>query len=440
MRTPKNYSYFAVQLGKVDSRWAKRTQQHVLVQLGRINALVSGIAAAEPLADAAADAALQPLGREAADLEHEPLDSDHFFVAEPMDNSWAGWEIGAQALASIVGLQLRFALRRWETFVRRKRFDELQSKVVLTLQNVSAPAAASAVVPEAATTTPKFLKLGQESFDFDAVELDAEASANLVSTSPLSRPHATRHLRAEPETGAESSPAAITSDEAFVKSLSDDQARVDEIIKLSALLWESGSLVHVQPMALLKASLLVRVAERCQKHVMREAVQWLWKCCSLQRSVEELLARGEFVKRSDEVVAQLPRAEVHQPQHQLAEGPCDEGATAVSRLTASGPEDVARFDAPISGIANEPLPNPGKHHEEKEAEKVDMPVIVTQPSSKPGLATLPSESNATAQRPLIDNKDVAVRALQEEHLPEDESGTSGEESEINDDDLADLLG
>ena len=151
-------------------------------------------------------------------------------------------------------------------------------------------------------------------------------------------------------------------------------------------------------MALLKASLLARVAERCQKHVVREAVQWLWKFCSLQRFVEELLARGEFVKRSDEVVTQLPRAEIQQAQHQLAEGPCDEGSKDMSRPNASGPGDVARFEAPISGIAKEPKPNPGKYLGETDAEKVNMPVIVTQPSSKPGLATLPNESNATCRK------------------------------------------
>ena len=129
-------------------------------------------------------------------------------------------------MAPVVGLQLRFGLRHWETFVRRKRFDELQSKVVLTLQNVTVPAA---VVHEAAIvtttpTTPKFLKLGKESFDLDAVELHAVASAKLVSTSPLSWPHATRHPRAEPKTQAQGSPVSITSGEAFVKSLSDDQA------------------------------------------------------------------------------------------------------------------------------------------------------------------------------------------------------------------------
>lgn len=42
--------------------------------------------------------------------------------------------LGFQTLSSILALQLRHALRRWENFARRKQFEERQSKVVHALR------------------------------------------------------------------------------------------------------------------------------------------------------------------------------------------------------------------------------------------------------------------------------------------------------------------
>ena len=185
-----------------------------------------------------------------------------------------------QALASVVGLQLRFALRRWETYVRRKRFDELQTKVVLTLQNVSAPAVASPQGLEMSTAWPAaVVRHRQEPEDSICIVFCGCNTPRGLFEIAAGRKIAklkfvlqTRSMRTD--IPIMQATAAVTSDEDFVRSLSDDQSRVDEIIKLAVLLWESGSLVQIQPMTLLRASLLVRVAERCQKprHAGRRAV------------------------------------------------------------------------------------------------------------------------------------------------------------------------
>ena len=43
-------------------------------------------------------------------------------------------QLGFQTLSSILALQLRYSLRRWENFARRKQFEERQSKVVHALR------------------------------------------------------------------------------------------------------------------------------------------------------------------------------------------------------------------------------------------------------------------------------------------------------------------
>ncbi|CAE8695370.1 unnamed protein product, partial [Polarella glacialis] len=73
----------------------------------------------------------------------------------------------------------------------------------------------------------------------------------------------------------------------LVQSLCADQARVDEVIKLARTLWDSGALsVSARPLPLLKASLLFRLADRCHRHTLRDALQILWRRANLQRSWE----------------------------------------------------------------------------------------------------------------------------------------------------------
>jgi len=112
--------------------------------------------------------------------------------------------------------------------------------------------------------------------------------------------------------GAKKSHGFPTDDD-FVKSLCEDQARIDEVIKLAAILWDHASLANMQsaalPTVLLKASLLARMAERCQRHVLKEALHLLWKRCTLKRSMEELLANNahlvpEVSQKPPEVVMQ----------------------------------------------------------------------------------------------------------------------------------------
>lgn len=55
------------------------------------------------------------------------------------------------------------------------------------------------------------------------------------------------------------------------------------------MLWDHCSLSQRGlPTALMRASLLLRTAERCQRHALREAVHVLWKRCALKRSMEEM--------------------------------------------------------------------------------------------------------------------------------------------------------
>lgn len=88
-------------------------------------------------------------------------------------------------------------------------------------------------------------------------------------------------------------PSSAKQGDDFVQSLYADQKRVDEIIKLASILWDSGALVaHARPLPLLKASLAFRTSERCLKHCLRDAFHFLWKRCVAKRLEDELLAKG----------------------------------------------------------------------------------------------------------------------------------------------------
>ena len=443
MSSTKNYSYLAIQVGKICSQWAKRRQQQVLNKLDEIARPVrSATASDEPSRDASPTA----LPRDSRPQPSRPV----LHVARPLSSSDSRHSsdscgAGVQALASVVGLQLRFALRRWETYVRRKRFDELQTKVVLTLQNVSAPAVASPQGLEMSTAWPAaVVRHRQEPEDAFASYSAVATHPEDYSRSPLGEKSLSSSLFADSK-HADGHPimqatAAVTSDEDFVRSLSDDQSRVDEIIKLAVLLWESGSLVQIQPMTFLRASLLVRVAERCQKHVMRDAVQCLWKRCSLQRSVEELLAKGELVKRKNEFVTQMPVAEsgpMKQEPEDFMIG-CEGQHDARSEKVKPDPAESGSFD------------EPSQVFDGAQAEftaELDLPTVVTQPFSKPASNNLPEEivenipfSQSSQAHEAAHQVDRAVPDLSEDPLPEVQSGSTGEESDIDDDDLANLLG
>ncbi|CAE7463401.1 unnamed protein product [Symbiodinium natans] len=446
MLTTKNYSYLAVQLGKIGNRWARRVQQQALHQLSEIANETNGFDAERSKSDG--DPWTSGPSRPSSPSSPLPLSRPNMQAMQSSDvvprrparsaeSLFPNWEIGVQALASVVSLQLRFALRRWETFVRRKRFDELQSKVVLTLQTVSAPSVASPKTsdtagPSAVTNHRHEPETGRTTGP------DVEALAKSESTSPLGRPTFDINVAESSKHAIENpGPEAKTSDQDFVRSLSDDQSRVDEIIKLAALLWESGTLVHVQPMALLRASLLARVAERCQKHVMREAMQCFWKRCSLQRSVEEWLANGNFVKRQDEAVTQMPTS-FHTAPHESAEVPL-----------AFGDKDVSEPSESFEPASSDHKPGPvlDGHQVDMDTRKLDLHTVVTQPSdpsAKPKPADFSHEilhpRDKVESPPVHENEQLARDQSEADLLPEVQSGTSGEESEINDDDLADLLG
>eukprot|EP00930_Biecheleria_cincta_P071606 TRINITY_DN59091_c0_g1_i1.p1 TRINITY_DN59091_c0_g1~~TRINITY_DN59091_c0_g1_i1.p1 ORF type:complete len:788 (-),score=172.90 TRINITY_DN59091_c0_g1_i1:85-2448(-) len=105
-------------------------------------------------------------------------------------------------------------------------------------------------------------------------------------------------------------PNSVKQGDDFVRSLYADQKRVDEIIKLATILWDSGALVaHTRPLPLLRASLAFRTSERCLKHCLRDAFHSLWKRCIAKRLEDELLARGTKTAASADDVQGEPNAD-----------------------------------------------------------------------------------------------------------------------------------
>lgn len=75
----------------------------------------------------------------------------------------------------------------------------------------------------------------------------------------------------------------------FMRDLCRDQARVDEVIRLSSILLTSGALsARSRRPPLLKASLLVRLADLCRKNTLRDTTQLWWRHAALKRCVEEM--------------------------------------------------------------------------------------------------------------------------------------------------------
>lgn len=296
----KNYSYLAIQLQKFCHSYGCRQLEIAFLQLAE-HALKVGSAQAlevvEPRTAAARDSDLErPEPRPEPPVEplRAPPQSSRSRRARAVEENL---QLGFQTLSSILALQLRYSLRRWENFVRRKQFEERQSKVVHALRNVQAEL-------DGKGHPPLHLQSPERSPSLSPGSPLAEAT-------PQFRAGATEILRSELAShgygmlanhgyGSPKNPHGFQSDDDFVKSLCEDQARIDEVIKLAAIIWDNASLANMQPAALplvlLKASLLARMAERCQRQVMKEALHLLWKRCTLQRSMEELISQG-FVKR-----------------------------------------------------------------------------------------------------------------------------------------------
>lgn len=300
----KNYSYLAIQLQKFCHSYGRRQLEIAFLQLAehalKVGSAQAQLDVAEPRTAMASHEPepvepLEPLVEPPVEPLRAPPQSSRSRRARAVEENL---QLGFQTLSSILALQLRYSLRRWENFARRKQFEERQSKVVHALRNVQAELDGKGCHP--------LHPLGSCS---------PERSPSLSPGSPLEatpqfRAHhgATEILRSELAghgygygmlEGSPKKSHGFQSDDDFVKSLCEDQARIDEVIKLAAILWDNASLVNMQPAALplvlLKASLLARMAERCQRHVMKEALHLLWKRCTLQRSMEELISQG-FVK------------------------------------------------------------------------------------------------------------------------------------------------
>ena len=324
----KNYSYLAIQLSKFCQAYGRRQLEIAFLQL-REHVLKVDPHQVE-VEHKHTHAAPHELGHthhhadphaQAAQSHAEPSRSSTvpFRRATAMEDNMT---LGFQTLSSILALQLRHALRRWENFARRKQFEERQSKVVHALRNVQAELDGKR---KPQPHQPHQLQQLHQSYQAPRSVLGHSPDLEIHSgrspghlLSPSSAADSTPHFRSQLGEwrsgslvgygtyghgsglhGAKKSHGFPTDDD-FVKSLCEDQARIDEVIKLAAILWDHASLANMQsaalPTVLLKASLLARMAERCQRHVLKEALHLLWKRCTLKRSMEELLANNAHLK------------------------------------------------------------------------------------------------------------------------------------------------
>lgn len=454
----KNYPYLAIQVQRFCNSYSQRQLRYAFQDLKLSEAEdleLSG--AAEVMLDHEDRA-----GRRVAPSEHSRMPS------EVSLRTGAGFEggsfhLGFQTLFSIVAVHLRHAIRRWATFSRRKHFEERQSQVVHALRNVQAemdnkmkqqPASSNALSPASevspsAAYSPNFAESVTSTPHFRRLDV---GHMNVVTQG-----HATHFTKK-----TQDSPGLHSDD--LVKSLCEDQARVDEVIKLAAILWDNLSLANMQPnilpQVLMKASLLARTAERCQRHVMREAMHLLWKSSTLQRSVEELLAKGELMKcnnsRSSEAVPQhVSHSHVPQVQQHIDFHVTDD----VSQEDLAEPSDPVREELAREVQEDFETSKPKVHEEGEELQSTvgasagwdALATAVTSHAPPPAHAmedAHPKESKANAEADFVVTQPIAtapdrstgphVAYAAESELNSDES--DAEESDIDDDALLAGLG
>lgn len=159
----KNYSYLAIQLQKLHSSAKLRQLRYAFQELCQKECHQELASESEP------EVAPAPAPR------------------VPRHSRSESWQLGLETLASVVALQLRHGLRRWETYARRRHFEARQAQVVHALRHVQA--------------------------EMDGREVSQEEA------SP-----ATPHFRDSPQRPD------------VVKALCEDQARIDEVIKLAGSL------------------------------------------------------------------------------------------------------------------------------------------------------------------------------------------------------------
>eukprot|EP00435_Cladocopium_sp_Y103_P040267 s3120_g10.t3 len=448
----KNYSYLAIQLQKFCHSYGRRQLEIAFLQLAEHALKVSSAQAqledVEPRTAAAMASQVEPLEQ----LEPEPFraapappQSSRSRRARAVEENF---QLGFQTLCSILALQLRYSLRRWENFARRKQFEERQSKVVHALRSLGVNSRCSLTYGVCCQHCVPISKCpGNVQAELDGKgrlhplhpsplghSPERSPSAVLSPGSPLAE--ATPQFRAHAVHGAsealrsellahhgygmlglqEGSPKkshGFQSDDDFVK-LCEDQARIDEapwggleaVIKLAAILWDNASLANMQPAALplvlLKASLLARMAERCQRHVMKEALHLLWKRCTLQRSMEELISQG-FVKREalqpssrHASVTQGPPAD----HHHLSQAPAAHSEASPAHEAAHFPAAHAAHQAHEESREAEVLQtHEGQEAQaESRAESVDPEAVDPDPARRLSMATSETSADLSERR------------------------------------------
>eukprot|EP00929_Paragymnodinium_shiwhaense_P062303 TRINITY_DN3110_c0_g2_i1.p1 TRINITY_DN3110_c0_g2~~TRINITY_DN3110_c0_g2_i1.p1 ORF type:complete len:859 (-),score=235.10 TRINITY_DN3110_c0_g2_i1:162-2738(-) len=146
----------------------------------------------------------------------------------------------------------------------------------------------------------------------------------------------------------------------MLRQICSDQARIDEVVRLANVLWDSGVLqVQKRRPPLLKASLLTRLADRCYYVVMRDSLQLWFRQAALRKTLEELHGRhGAAAVSSSNGGHHHPTAVSQDPK----------GAGAASSLE-SGIEDAAGA-AELASVASALVASKGCSEQPGNAERV----------------------------------------------------------------------
>lgn len=234
----------------------------------------------------------------------------------------------------------------------------------------------------------------------DVPEAGDERSASKVASLPV-----------EDVASGKSTHSAPLKGETLMKELQTDQARVEEIIKLAGVLWDSGVLrVGVRRPPVLKTSLALRLAERCCRTFLREALQLWWRRSSLQKSVEELTG---LVAGCGAREAAATNGAVTQPLAVATHGPRE--------MASSAPPSVAFSERTAPESAYTAGPSQAEHLEmlqrleqqraERDAAKEENAVLLAE------LASLRAACEVS-ELALEDKTGAEARALQAEEASE----------------------
>lgn len=129
----------------------------------------------------------------------------------------------------------------------------------------------------------------------------------------------------------------------LVEDLCNDQAKVDEVIRLATTLWDSGILaLSPWQQRLLPFSILLNSVGRVCKASLREAMQCWWRRCMLLRSVQELPLGAE-----EERASTFGTLSICSDPDRGSSGAASSYASRVRLLAGRGAESVITRSGPV---------------------------------------------------------------------------------------------